>query len=88
MILAHELGHHVHRDIQTALALEAVLVAAALLAAHVVATRLAPVLGLRGPADLAALPLLILAGGAVSLLPAPLSNAGPATTSAAPIGSR
>lgn len=75
VILAHELAHHVYRDIWTALALEAVLIAVALYGAHVAATSLSPALGLAGPADLAALPLLILAGGGVSLLLAPVSNA-------------
>jgi STE24 endopeptidase len=75
VILAHELAHHVHRDIWTALGLEALLAGFALLAAHLAATLAPPSLGLRGPADLAALPLMILAGGAVSLLLSPVSNA-------------
>ena len=36
VILAHELAHHVHHDIWTALALETLVVAAALYAAHIV----------------------------------------------------
>jgi STE24 endopeptidase len=75
VILAHELSHHVHHDIWTALAVEAVLVAAALYAAHAAATYAPASLDLRGPADLAALPLMILAGGGISLLLAPVSNA-------------
>jgi STE24 endopeptidase len=75
VILAHELSHHVHHDLWTALALEAAVVGAALLAAHLAVTRASPWLGFHGPADLGALPLMILAGGAVSLLLAPLSNA-------------
>ncbi len=75
VVLAHELSHHVHHDIWTALGLEAIVVVAALYAAHLVATRAGPALGFSGPADLAALPLMILAAGAVSLLLAPLSNA-------------
>ena len=75
VILAHELSHHVHHDIWTSLAIETVVVAAALLGSHLVIVRASPVLGLRGPADLAALPLVVAAGGAVSLLLAPLSNA-------------
>lgn len=75
VILAHELAHHVHHDIWTALALEALVVAGALYGAHLAATHAAPLLGLHGPSDLAALPLMILVGGAVSLLLAPLSNA-------------
>jgi STE24 endopeptidase len=75
VILAHELAHHVYHDIWTALALEAAVVAAALYIAHLAATHASPALGLGGPADLAALPLMILAGGAASMLLAPLSNA-------------
>ena len=75
VILAHELAHHVHFDIWTGLALEALLVTAALFGAHWAASLIGPWLGFRGPADLAALPLMILAGGAASLLLAPISNA-------------
>jgi STE24 endopeptidase len=75
VILAHELAHHVHHDIWTALALETVMMTAALYGAHLAATAAGPALGLRGPADLAALPLMILAGGTVSVLLAPISNA-------------
>jgi len=75
VILAHELAHHVHHDIWTSLAVETALVGAALLSAHLAARYASPPFGLRGAADLAALPILILAGGAVSLLLAPISNA-------------
>jgi STE24 endopeptidase len=75
VILAHELAHHVHHDMWSALAVEAILVAAALYGAHLAAIYAAPSLGFRGPSDVGALPLMILAGGAVSLLLAPLSNA-------------
>jgi STE24 endopeptidase len=75
VILAHELAHHVHFDIWTALAVEALLMTAALFAAHLTAATTGRALGFRGPADLGALPLMILAGGATSLLLAPISNA-------------
>jgi Zn-dependent protease with chaperone function len=75
VILAHEMAHHVHHDLWTALALETALVGVALFGAHLAATYGSPPLDLSGPADLAAMPLLILAGGTVSLLLAPLSNA-------------
>jgi Zn-dependent protease with chaperone function len=75
VILAHELAHHVHHDMWSALALETVLVGAALLTAHVVLTRGAAALGVAGPGDLAALPILVLAAGAASLLLAPLTSA-------------
>ena len=75
VVLAHELAHHVHHDLWTALALETAIVSTALHGAHLTATYASPALGLGGAADLAALPLLALGGGAVSLLLAPLSNA-------------
>jgi len=70
VILAHEIAHHVHHDMWTALALETGVVAASLLAAHVV-------LSLNGlaPSALASLPLLALVTAAVSLLLTPLGNA-------------
>jgi len=70
VILAHEIAHHVHHDMSTALALETGVVAAALLAAHLAVTAAG-----RAPADLASLPLLVAAAGAVSLLLTPLGNA-------------
>ncbi len=75
VILAHELAHHVHFDMWTALSLEAAVMAAVFYGAHLAATMAGPPLGFRGPADLGALPLMVLAGGAASLLLAPLSNA-------------
>jgi STE24 endopeptidase len=75
VILAHELAHHVHHDLWTAVALETAVVSTALHGAHLAATFASRPLGLGGPADLAALPLMVLGGGAVSLLLAPLTNA-------------
>jgi STE24 endopeptidase len=75
VILAHELAHHVHRDIWSGLALDGALVTAGFFAADAVLDALSPSLGLSGKADPAGLPLLILAAGAVSLLLVPLANA-------------
>jgi STE24 endopeptidase len=75
VILAHEMAHHVHHDLWTALVLEALIVSTSLHGSHLVATYLSPTLGLGGPSDLASLPLLVLGAGAVSVLLAPLSNA-------------
>ncbi len=75
VVLAHELAHHVHYDLWTALALETLIVSAALHGAYLTATYASPSFGFSGPSDLAALPLLVLGGGAVSLLLSPLSNA-------------
>ena len=88
VILAHELAHHVHRDIWSGIALEAVLIAAGFYAADRVLTAAGPWLGLTGKADLAGLPLLVLAAGAVSLLLLPVATRSRARTSGGPIGMR
>lgn len=75
VILAHELAHHAHRDLWTTLVLETLVVATSLYGAHLAATYASPPLGLGGPADLAALPLLVLGAGVVSLLLTPITNA-------------
>jgi STE24 endopeptidase len=75
VILAHEIAHHIHHDIWTGLALETLIVAAALYGAHAAVLRLGGATGVTSPADLAALPLMILAAGVVSLLLTPVGNA-------------
>jgi STE24 endopeptidase len=73
-VLAHELGHHVHHDLWRSIALEGVLGFAAFWVADRVLRALAPPLGLEGVADVAGLPLLALAGGALFTLLMPLTN--------------
>jgi STE24 endopeptidase len=75
VILAHELAHHVHRDIWKGIALETVLIALGFYLADRVLGRFAGSFGLMGKGDVAALPLLLLAAGAVSLALMPLANA-------------
>jgi STE24 endopeptidase len=75
VILAHELAHHVHRDIWKGIALETGLIALGFYLADRVLTRFAASFGLMGKGDIAALPLLLLAAGAVSLALMPLANA-------------
>jgi STE24 endopeptidase len=75
VVLAHELGHHVHGDIARSLALESVLLLVAAGVAAVVLNAAWQPLGLRAAADPAGLPLLALAAGAVMLLSTPLVNA-------------
>jgi STE24 endopeptidase len=75
VILAHELAHHVHHDIWTGMALETIVVAAALYAAHAAVLRFGAAVGVSGPGELAAWPLMILGGGCVSLLLRPVGNA-------------
>jgi STE24 endopeptidase len=75
VILAHELAHHVHGDIWKGIAFEAVLIVAGFGLADIVLRAFAPALGLRGLADVAGLPLLLLAAGGLSLVLVPAANA-------------
>jgi STE24 endopeptidase len=75
VILAHEIGHHVHRDIFVALTVESVLLVVAFYAAAVALATAWQPLGFYGPGDIAALPLLVLAGGLLTLVMTPLINA-------------
>jgi STE24 endopeptidase len=75
VILAHELGHHAHRDIRNGLVIETVLIALACAAAAGALHVLWRPLGLEGPADVAGLPLLALSAGVVSFLTTPVLNA-------------
>jgi STE24 endopeptidase len=74
-VIAHELGHHVHRDIPTGIAVSAVITLAGLGVAALALDWGTRVLGLDGPADVAAMPLLMLSLGAFGLLTLPLNNA-------------
>jgi STE24 endopeptidase len=74
-VLAHELGHHVHKDIPLSLTAETIFNAVGF---WIVSggLRLGPAwFGLSGPADPAALPWIALLLGAFGLLTMPLSNA-------------
>jgi Zn-dependent protease with chaperone function len=75
VVLAHELGHHIHGDIWKGILFESALILAGLYAAARVLDGLAPVLGFTGSADVAGMPLLVLASGAVSLVMLPLARA-------------
>lgn len=75
VILAHELGHHAHRDIRNGLAIESlVIVLACGVAAAALRVFWRP-LGLESPADVAGLPLLVMAAAVISLVSTPLMNA-------------
>jgi STE24 endopeptidase len=75
VILAHELGHHVHRDIPTALALEMMLLVAAFGLASLMLDVLSQPLGLNAPSDIRGLPVLLLVVGMVYVASGPLLNA-------------
>jgi STE24 endopeptidase len=63
VVLAHELAHHVHRDLWRGIAAQAVVLLGGFFLAHVVLSTAAGPLGYRDLADPAALPLLMLTGG-------------------------
>ena len=75
VILAHELAHHVHRDIWKGIALETVLLALGFYLADRMLEASVGRFGVASKDDVAALPLLLLAGGAVSLVLMPVANA-------------
>jgi STE24 endopeptidase len=75
VVLAHEIAHHVHGDIWKGIAFESVLIVAGFYLASQVLHALAGPAGLRGVADVAGLPLLLLAAGTVSLLMVPAAHA-------------
>src|SRR5262245_42971485 len=75
VVLAHELAHHVHGDIWKGIVFESVLIVAGFfLASEVLGWSVARI-GLRGVDDVAGLPLLVLAAGAVSLVMMPVAHA-------------
>ena len=75
VVLAHELAHHVHGDLWKGLAFETVLILAGFFAASWLLRFAAPIAGLGSTADVAGLPLLLLAAGAVSLVTLPAAHA-------------
>lgn len=75
VILAHELAHHVHGDIWRGIALETALMTLGFFLADAVIAWGVGRFGITAKSDVAALPLLVLAGGLVSLLLKPFANA-------------
>lgn len=74
VILAHELAHHVHRDLWRGMLLQTLLLFGGFAFASVILRQAVDPLGLRGLADPAALPLLMLAGGVSSFVMLPIVN--------------
>jgi STE24 endopeptidase len=75
VIFAHELAHHVHRDLWTSVLVDVAVAFAALFAVHLALLRAVSVFGLRDIADTAGLPVLLLTAGAIGLCVRPLLNA-------------
>lgn len=74
VVLAHELAHHLHRDIWKTIAFRAAVVCAAGWVAQRMLAGLGPVLGLSGAADAAGLPALALCAGGVTMAALPAAN--------------
>ena len=75
VILAHEIAHHVHRDMLAALVAESVLLLAAFYVSAVALDAFWLRLGFRSATDIAALPLLLLVGGTLTVAATPVVNA-------------
>ena len=75
VMLAHEMGHHVHWHPMKSMLVEAVLLFAGFALAHAVIRASWRTLGLSSPADVAGLPLIVASVGGVLLLATPLLNA-------------
>jgi STE24 endopeptidase len=74
-VLAHELGHHVHKDLPILIAFGTVMTLGGLFLASLVLNWAAGAFGFAGPSDIAGLPALGLVFGAFGLLTQPLDNA-------------
>jgi STE24 endopeptidase len=74
-VIAHELGHQVHRDIPIGIVFSSLTTLAGLSLVSLVLNWSARALGFSGPADIGALPLLVLTFGVFGLLTLPLNNA-------------
>jgi STE24 endopeptidase len=75
VILAHELGHHVHHDLWRSMAFDAALLGVSFFVADRLLTVAGASFGLTGKADIAALPIVALAAGAAALALRPAAHA-------------
>jgi STE24 endopeptidase len=75
VVLAHELGHHVHGDIWKGLAVQSAVIAAGFVLAAWCLSLVGDRASLAGPADVAGLPVVVLAVGAVSAVSLPVQLA-------------
>jgi STE24 endopeptidase len=74
-VLAHELGHHVHKDIPVLMAFGTIMTLGGLYLASLALHWAVGYFGFSGPADIAGLPALGIVLGAFGLLTQPLNNA-------------
>jgi STE24 endopeptidase len=73
-VLAHEIGHHVHKDIFRMLALGTLITTVSLYFSHLILKKTSVLWGLHGLGDFANLPLLLLVLTFISLVIMPLIN--------------
>jgi Zn-dependent protease with chaperone function len=73
-VLAHELGHHVHKDIPMGILLDSLFTLVGLYLANLILQLGVRLFGFQGPADIAALPIFALAVGVFGLVTMPLTN--------------
>ena len=74
-VLAHELGHHVHKDIPISILVESLITLIGLYLAFIALAWGTDTLGFDGSSDVAAMPLFILVMGAYGLITMPIGNA-------------
>lgn len=75
VIVAHELAHDVHRDLASAALVESIVITAAFRTADLALEAWAWSFGLAGKADIAALPIAAIGGGAAALVLRPIACA-------------
>jgi STE24 endopeptidase len=75
VVLAHEIAHHVHGDVWKGVVFESAMILGEFYLAARLLNAYAASVGLRGPADVAGLPLLLIAAGAVALVLVPVAHA-------------
>ena len=74
VVMAHELGHHVRRDVWKMMFVQTVLIFVSFFVIDIALVAWIDSLGLRGVADIAGLPLVLMVGVGISLLALPLAN--------------
>jgi len=74
-VLAHELAHHVYKDIPVGIVVQSLITLGGLYLAYLALNWGVDAFGFNGPADVAAMPLLLLVLGGYGLITMPLENA-------------